>query len=64
MILIDFLQEFRKIVKKTDTDFIDFGGVDRGPEAGNLHPEPYFWNFWNFTFLCCSVRLTGDNKIM
>ena len=31
--LIDFFQEFRKIVKKIDTDFIDFGGVERGPEA-------------------------------
>ena len=31
--LDNFFQEFRKIVKKIDTDFIDFGGVERGSDA-------------------------------
>ena len=27
-----------------DTDFIDFGGVERGPEALNARSEQSFWN--------------------
>ena len=31
--LIDFLEDLLDFVKKIETDFIDFGGVERGPDA-------------------------------
>ena len=33
MICIGFLRFLRDDVKNIDTDFVDFGGVERGPDA-------------------------------
>ena len=43
----DNLKDFAKNI---GDDFFDFGGVERGPEAGNCCPELYFWILTLFTF--------------
>ena len=40
-----------------DTDFIDFGGVERGPDARNCCSELLFWNFTFLQFLSSLVVL-------
>ena len=40
----------KHFAKQIYDNFIDFGGVERDPEAGNCCPEPYFWNLTIFAF--------------
>ena len=41
-------KDLKHFATNTDTDFIDFGGVERGSDARNSCSE---LSFWNFTFL-------------
>ena len=35
-------KDLKHFAKNIDDDFVDFGGVEQGPEAQNPFPEEYF----------------------
>ena len=37
-------KDLKHFATKIDTDFIDFGGVERGPDVGNCCSQLLFWN--------------------
>ena len=49
--------DLKHFAKRINTDFIDFGGVERGPNAGNCCSELFFWNTTFLQFLSSLVVL-------
>ena len=49
--------DLKHFAKRINTDFIDFGGVERGPNAGNCCSELFFWNITFLQFLSSLVVL-------
>ena len=50
---------------RADTDFIDFGEVERGPDAGNCLSQLLFWNSTFFAIFVesgCCLELRGVSR--